>query len=520
MRCLAGVVGIAVLLSCGFARGELADLKAEVEKLRKEIAARETTKAPAIGKAVDAAVAGKYGPNAPVRTKDGTLQIGGLLQVWYQGVQNDHSGVIKPADGNQREFPEGNETLDNDTFRIRRAELRFTWRVHENVLACIMIDPARESNYSYMQRPTAPQHNQDEGVAKTQYVQTGVANAYGWWPSLLQDVYINYHGVIPHHDFTIGQFKAPAGSEGWRNSGQLDFVERAMVTSISNIRDIGAMVHGTWVDDRVQYWVGAFNGPSRSILADPEIFEAGNRTDDNDEKDISWRVAVQPVWSLEKWYGRLELGYARTDGIRGESGNWNMAFLDLTANNALNEQRTDVNRQAAWAFYRPNGKVKGWWLRGEWGSSRGRFDTAISATALAGSTTDDLGLPTSFLIQNNPAPVTASGWYASTGYKMSESIWSDSLAKGGALSNALRNLEFAFRYEQYQNIAVEDPAYPERHTDLFKTKVYTAGVNYYLSGHEAKIQANYMWVDDPQSSIRGLREVRNDTFVVNFQVMF
>ena len=30
-----------------------------------------------------------------------------------------------------------------------------------------------------------------------------------------------------------------------------------------------------------------------------------------------------------------------------------------------------------------------------------------------------------------------------------------------------------------------------------KTQAYTAGVNYYIKGYDAKIQANYIWVDEP-----------------------
>jgi len=60
------------------------------------------------------------------------------------------------------------------------------------------------------------------------------------------------------------------------------------------------------------------------------------------------------------------------------------------------------------------------------------------------------------------------------------------------------------------------------HTDNFKTEVWTAGINYYIKGHNAKIQANYNAVDEQSDGNpgRGLREVRNDNFVVNFQVAF
>ncbi|MCY3023939.1 MAG: hypothetical protein NTW87_33590 [Planctomycetota bacterium] len=41
-----------------------------------------------------------------------------------------------------------------------------------------------------------------------------------------------------------------------------------------------------------------------------------------------------------------------------------------------------------------------------------------------------------------------------------------------------------------------------------------------MKGHDAKVQADYIWVKDPSNALRGLHDVRNDTFVVSFQLMF
>jgi len=80
------------------------------------------------------------------------------------------------------------------------------------------------------------------------------------------------------------------------------------------------------------------------------------------------------------------------------------------------------------------------------------------------------------------------------------------------------NLEFAFRYEVYENVSTEDLVIPDSHTDQFKTQAYTFGLNYFIKGHDAKIQANYIIVDDPSSPKRGIAEVDNNVFVLNFQV--
>ena len=76
----------------------------------------------------------------------------------------------------------------------------------------------------------------------------------------MEDAWINYHGVIPHHDFYIGQMKPFVGEEGIRSSAQLDFVERSFCGLLDDRYDLGAAFHGTWWDDRFQYWGGVYDG--------------------------------------------------------------------------------------------------------------------------------------------------------------------------------------------------------------------------------------------------------------------
>src|SRR5205814_2680286 len=94
---------------------------------------------------------------------------------------------------------------------------------------------------------------------------------------------------------------------------------------------------------RLQYWVGACNGPDGTVLTDPEIVEGGNRSDDNNDKDLCFRLLGQPVWDQKKWYGRLETGVARTDGYRGKSGH---AFDPDLQINSINKERTAICRTA------------------------------------------------------------------------------------------------------------------------------------------------------------------------------
>lgn len=524
MRQSGPVVTLLCSLVCALASAgtTVADLKAEIEQLRKDLVVKEREDSL---KNTDRAISSRLGPNAEavIGTAGETfkLEIQGLVQVWYQSVQNDQRGVtnsattFSPAPITQAESNDGN---DNDTFRIRRSEIRFYADITKNISAFIMIDPAREHNPGFYPVPTLPRHNTlsgNVGILQTGQVTDNV-------PRLLQDAFITFYDIVPHHYFVVGQMKPPAGEESWRSTGQLDFVERSMVTGINNVRDIGVMVSGFWLQNRITYSFGLFNGPFGTVLSDPEIVEAGNRSDDNDEKDFAFRVSARPVWSATKWFGRLELGVHRTDGLHGEGG---QEFDPDFATNSLNVRKTAISRMGGWAWYRPNGPVKGWWFRGEYGALHDRFGRG-ALTSLLGIGSADLGQNGprggNGFTQANPSPVTVEGWYLSTGYRLSDSIFAEKLKNGGWCARRLHDMEFAVRYETYQNVAMEDLVQSDRHTDLFKTQAYTVGVNYYMRKHDAKIQANYVFVDDPSSgnSLRGLREVRNDVFVVNFQVGF
>ena len=478
-RALCGVIFALVLISgaCAAAENAIGDLKAEIEKLRLEL--KQTQERPVSIANVDRWQSIRFDAGGlRARTAAGKVQIGGLVQVWYQNGGNE-----------------------NNTIRVRRTELRLCMDIHEKVTGYVMMDPARESNESFAPLPTF--HVPTMSVTQPQ---EGTGQVI---PHLLQDAYLNFHSVVPHHDFTVGQLKCPAGEEGWRNSGQLEFIERAMITSVRNVRDIGVMMHGTWLDSRVQYWIGAFDSPPGGHQAEPDIAESGNRSDDNNDKDFAWRVSVHPVWNTAAWYGRLELGSHRNTGYRGKD-----ARVDLDSPlNGLNSPRTADIRQGAWAWYRPGNKVRGWWFRGEWGSGHNRSMSSPQYIAAAqGLTPDGTEL--------TMAPVKASGWYFGTGYKISDTIFAEGLRGGDRLHKFLHNLEFAFRYEAYQQIAIENVGQPDQSTAHFNTTACTAGINYYIKGKDAMIQANCIRVNVPGDPKADLHAEHKNVFAVGFQVMF
>jgi hypothetical protein len=485
------------------------DLRREVEDLRKRLADKNVSGT--IGR-VDAAAAKKYGPNAPVSTKTGKLEIGGLLQLWnYNRLDDDHNDVFGTGTS---------EARDNQGYGVRRTELRFSIDIHENISAFLMIDPAQEtasltpipSNQGlFKSRPfVSPEFDAVNGpglgsTSEIAAVQTGAGRAN----TLLQDAYINYHGVVPHHDFQLGQFRPPMGEEGTRDSGYLDFVERAMVTQLNETRDLGLQVHGTWWNDRFQYWAGVFNSAGNFFGTAGNF---SNRSDDNDEKDFAGRLLVRPIWNCGPW-GSLELGYAGQFGRHGEAAG---ADPVNTPVNGLNRDETAAIRQAAWFMYKPMGPVRGWWLRGEWGYQKDRA-TPLSVGALALGSGDNGE-------QTSPNPFSRQGWFVSTGYKLNESVFADRLSKGGFWNKLMQPVEFVFRYESFSNIITEDLVQPDTHTDVFNTRVFTGGVNYYIVDYKYRVQVNYMNVNERENKInnaaRNFEEVNNDVLMFSYQILF
>jgi hypothetical protein len=531
MRILAGLILAALILvvpavkAADATQAEVDQLKRDVEDLRKRL---NTASAAPRTSSVERALDSKYGPNATVTTKNGKLTISGLVQAWYYTIQKDNRGLFDKAGATAG--PDTNEGQDNSSFRIRRTELKFTMDIHENVTAVVMIDPAREAtsfpnitdnqaNQTIFKRANqvAPEFDaaNGPGLGSTANI-AGVQTGSGAVPRLLQDAYINYHGVLPHHDFQIGQFKPWMGEEGIRSSAQLDFVERSFTGQLYDFRDLGASIHGTWWDDRFQYWVGAFDGAGN-------FFQSGgqqqNRADDNDQKDLNFRVLVRPLWSSgesdcgcgSNWYGKLELGGSGKMGTKGESGGPDPINSPI---NGLNRRKAWSSEYDAWLYYAPGGVVRGLWVRAEgaWIKDRNAPGQVADLEGAGGTDFGNLGTG-SGVAQSNGHPTTVWGGYGAIGYKISESRF------GEDCGGWLKNFEFLARIDTFQNVQVANSVNPA-HTDNYRTNVFTGGINYYIKGHDAKIQMNYNSTRDPEGGNHNFHNVRNDSFVVNFQVAF
>ena len=517
MRIIAAWLIATMVVVCSV---KAADTRSELDSLRKELndlkrKADAQGAAPVSRSGVERALDNRYGPNASVSTKSGKLTIGGLTQIWFCAYQKDNRGLFDKSGGTAG--PDTNEGQDNSTFRIRRAEIKFSMDIHENVSGVVLIDPARES--TSFPNPTDNQVNSSifktlnqvspefdsangPGLGSTSNI-AGIQSGSGSAPRLLKDAYINYHGVIPHHDFQVGQWKF-IGEEGTRSSAQLDFVERSFLGQhIDNIqRDLQLVAHGTWWDERFQYWVGAADGAGNYFGT---AGQEQNRADDNNEKDFIWRTLVRPLWKQETW-GSLELGGS---GRLGSHGANHLAARDPIDNpiNGLNRERTWASEYNAWLYYAPGGPVRGLWLRGEWLWFKDR-NAPNTVADLEGN-----GVASS-AFQGDPKPMSVWGAYGAIGYKISDTCYCDSC------NGWLKNFEFCARVDYFTNVLVANSVDPQV-TDAYRTIVYTGGINYYIKGHDAKIQLNYNGVRSPDGGNHNFHEgVSVNSFVMNFQVAF
>jgi hypothetical protein len=479
----------------------LQDLRRELEALRQQVA---TNPSLSIQHEIENRSINRCALEQSVHTKACSLTISGLLQVWAYSIDNDTVGLLDagqavPGTGTAAR----QEEADNDSFRIRRAEIRFTFDIDEHITAHVMIDPAREATGF----PSLPQNlgSRTTGDASVSFFDPCLCSGFiddprqigagtGTANRLLQDAYINYHDFVPQHDFSLGQLKRPLGGEGARDSGELDFAERAMITQPAEIRDLGLLVHGNWFDERVQYHAGVFNGAGTAFQ------QRSNRSDDNDAKDLLLDLRVRP-FCADSDFGELEFGCSLLYGIGGEAAGHLPGTNPL---NGLNRRETVHSMQYAWLSYRPGGPVRGWWLAGEWGRIRDRFAPSEVQTGID-------------IITSEPAPFQIDGWYVATGYHFGHTECAE------RFPSALRNVELAFRYERMRNLFFHDLVAQERRLDVFKTQVFTAGVNYYILGQRAKLQLNYNWVneqDDVDNTDRQFREVQNNNVVLNLQTSF
>lgn len=183
-----------------------------------------------------------------LRVADGGLKFGLLLQGWYVA---DGSPV-----GSGSSFL-GNAT-GNNTFRLRRSEIKLSGRVLKDWGFEVMFDPAKG---------ISPQTSGTDG-------------------KILQDLAVSYLG-FKGHELSLGQKKIAMTEEGLRSSSEIDFAERALFTrTFSDRRETGFFYKGEY-GEHAGAMVSITNGTAANVL-----------DDSNDTLFFAARVDAKPAHGL------------------------------------------------------------------------------------------------------------------------------------------------------------------------------------------------------------------------------
>jgi hypothetical protein len=221
----------------------IARLDSQLTALRREVRRRS---------ADSASTARENGP--PSVTGLAGIRAGGLLQVWYA---------------------QGDGGFQN-TFRVRRAELKLAGDVSTRARWAITLDAARALSTT----------STTTDVNGTSFVTGTTVNQNS---RILVDAYLAL--ALPARlELDVGQLKIPVGLEGGIQSpAALETVERALYTSdrvrggiYGDSRDIGLLLRGPANHD-VDYAIGYFNG----------VGESQNDTDRNRAKAVVARLAAR-----------------------------------------------------------------------------------------------------------------------------------------------------------------------------------------------------------------------------------
>ena len=132
---------------------------------------------------------------------------------------------------------------------------------------------------------------------------------------IIRDAYIDFK-PWKALQFQAGQFKVPFSQEVGTGDTNVELIERSLVSvlypdSAGTFRAPGATVHGVLFDDRLQYWVGGFNGKGL----------VGNNT--TNEPEVVGRMRIYP-WkkSSNEWLNGFAVGgsinHSRSRGLSNE----------------------------------------------------------------------------------------------------------------------------------------------------------------------------------------------------------
>lgn len=250
----------------------------------------------------------------------------------------------------------------------------------------------------------------------------------------MTDGYITWNRY-PAANVRVGQFKTPFGFEQLYRDPLLITIERSLVNDrLTLSRQLGAQVGGDLLDKRLSYSAGVFNGNG-----------ANNNFNDDDRFLTAGRLSGIP------WRGKL-LGRSASWAVGGDV--YQSTDTNVPQGSELNFDATPSTPDRDNVF---SGERRGWGLDSQ--LLAGPFELWVEYLATRWE-------PTS---RRPRATIDSDGWYA----QASSFVVPD-------------RVQVVLRYETFDPI--EDVTGEATDTG-------TAGVSWYLKGHDLKLLVNYLRVE-------------------------
>jgi hypothetical protein len=231
----------------------------------------------------------------------------------------------------------------NDTFYLRRLELKFNGKISPKADWTIMIDPAKNLK---LNSKSSGGSLTDASVDQSSRI--------------LQDAFLSYR-FNPHLSADLGQKKIPFGYEALQSTSTLDVIERALFMTqgkYADVRDTGLFVNGTWPE--IQATAAVLNGAG----------EVQNSKDTNAQKALAGRITFSPQMAKGLQLGISGITEQAADNTKhervGADINYRADKLTLRAEYAAALQ----NQQRGFGWY----AHAGYKFRPQW-EAVARFDT-------------------------------------------------------------------------------------------------------------------------------------------------
>jgi phosphate-selective porin OprO/OprP len=295
------------------------------------------------------------------------------------------------------------------------------------------------------------------------------------------DPWRDVYGEFKHFAFARvrgGKFKIPFSLDENTGASRLDFMFRSLAaTHLAPGRDIGVMVHGRVVNEKLRYEAGVFEHDGKNARTNnPDKVFGGQTT--------AARISVEPLRNTKDAIGDLSLGvaYARSDVPEGISGLRGQTVLQQnffsSSDYIVNGPRRRLGVEME--FLPGPASVKMEWMRVE--------------TQRRGESVEDTDL----------SPIVGDGWYVSGTYAITgEKKSRVQRPKKPLFQGGFGAVEVGARIEslRYRSGASGEQGSTSPRADVIlgnRDQVTTVGVNWYINRF-FKIQANFIRekLDDP-----------------------